>query len=298
MLYNESSNFTENHKVSIITAIRNEEVGIQNFISKINQISREIADCEIQLILVEDGSSDKTILKVLEAPDTDRVKLFQIKNGCGQGWAIGIGYLEIGNSDFVITMDSDLSHNPECIEIIVLGLLKGSTLVQGCKSLNHELKIRDTLSYYFGLISEKILGVPFTRQNTIYRGISVERMNQIQEKRPSFWEFLRFTEKEWSELSVEFFRFESNLRQSGESKFNLPRLIKFALVGLLTTVNFSKLLSIFLLSGFALIICFPKTAPVVIIYFILFSFYILKKRRHDRRINLEYKLIFAGPSSF
>ena len=284
--------------ISIITAVRNEEEGIQNFINEIHGIVLKYTDLKIQLILVEDGSTDRTIEKILEAPLNAFVKLVRVENGLGQGWAIGIGNLCVGKSSHIIMMDADGSHDPKCIHRIITDFKQGQDIVQGQKKINYNLQFRDHASSVFGKVSEIFFKIPFAKQNTIYRGVSSVLINQIEGESPSFWEFLRFTSNEWNNMTPSVFQFESDIRKHGKSKFNFIRLLKFAMNGISTTGNFSLLsflyFSLILLAfGYSSIM-----ASALIIFYGISLAFIQKKRKNDRRERMIWKIIYEGTETF
>jgi glycosyltransferase involved in cell wall biosynthesis len=284
--------------ISIISAVRNEEEGIQNFIREIHDVKQNYIDLQIQLILVEDGSTDKTIEKILDAPLNNFLKLIQIQNGQGQGWAIGIGYLAIGKSSHIIMMDADGSHDIQRIHQIISDFRQGYDLAQGQKEISYKLQFRDQASSVFGKVSGMLFRIPFVEQNTIYRGVSRELLTQIEKRRASFWEFLRFSQHEWNKLNPSIFTFQSNQRRFGTSKFNFTRLLKFAINGIFTTGNFflSSLLY-FGLVAVTLSFSILVTQSLVAFYCVLLAI-ILKKRKNDLRKRMTWRIIYKGTATF
>jgi glycosyltransferase involved in cell wall biosynthesis len=292
------SSATKLSGISIISAVRNEEDGILNFIREIHDVKQNYNDLQIQLILVEDGSTDKTIEKILDAPLNNFLKLIQIQKGQGQGWAIGIGYLAIGNSSHIIMMDADGSHDIQSIHQIVKDFRRGYDLAQGQKEISYKLQFRDQASSIFGRVSGMLFKIPFVEQNTIYRGVSRELINLIEKRRPSFWEFLRFSQHEWNKINPSIFTFQSNKRRFGTSKFNFSRLLKFAINGIFTTGNFFLAsLLYFGLVALTLSFSFLITQSLVAFYCVLMAI-ILKKRKSDLRKRMSWRIIYKGAATF
>jgi dolichol-phosphate mannosyltransferase len=97
--------------LSVVIPAYNEEDSIEVCIQKVtrvlaqNQISHE-------LIVVNDGSSDKTLAVCIELKKIYNFRLIQIHNNSGHMAAITAG-LEASKGKFVATMDADLQDPPE-----------------------------------------------------------------------------------------------------------------------------------------------------------------------------------------
>jgi len=107
----------ENRKtgVSIVVPVYNEESGIQDVLQGIDKVLGN-SDLEFELIVVDDGSTDKTRKNILA--HKDKIKLFPHHYNRGYGAAIKTGIL---NSlyDFVAIIDSDRTYPSEMIPHLV-----------------------------------------------------------------------------------------------------------------------------------------------------------------------------------
>ncbi len=124
--------------ISIITAFHNENKNLEILYKKLLDISiillNKYKDLDlIELIFIDDGSSDNSLNILLDSIKDSSLKSFEIinentllkikliiirlKENFGQSYAISTGF-EISKGDIIITIDSDLQNDP--IDIIKL----------------------------------------------------------------------------------------------------------------------------------------------------------------------------------
>jgi glycosyltransferase involved in cell wall biosynthesis len=96
-------------KISLIIPVFNEAGNIQQLINETNQAFYG-QKFDFEIIVVDDGSTDETVLlvKALEDP---KVKLIQLKRNFGQCPAIKAG-IDHSSGDYIATIDGDLQNDP------------------------------------------------------------------------------------------------------------------------------------------------------------------------------------------
>ncbi|MEM3443170.1 MAG: glycosyltransferase family 2 protein [Candidatus Bathyarchaeia archaeon] len=130
-------------KCYVVLPCFNEEKNIKQLIHEIDATLKPHVQYEI--IAVNDGSRDKTgeVLKDLSTEYPIRVLLHDTNMGLGA--ALKTGLIEAANlacdNDFVVTMDSDKTHNPKhVLDMLNLAfdadIIVGSRYVDGGKQLN------------------------------------------------------------------------------------------------------------------------------------------------------------------
>lgn len=102
-------------KISIIVPCYNEEKSLPLFYEELSKNINEFENVEFEFILVNDGSTDKTLesIKNLLQNDT-RVKYISFSRNFGKESAIYAG-LEKATGDFVTIMDADLQDPPSLL---------------------------------------------------------------------------------------------------------------------------------------------------------------------------------------
>lgn len=100
--------------ISIVVPFLNEEGNLEYLYRRIVRLFEEI-DFEFELILVDDGSTDRSLELAGQLRKQDpRVKILSFTRNFGHQIALSAG-IDYAEGDAVILMDSDLQHPPEVI---------------------------------------------------------------------------------------------------------------------------------------------------------------------------------------
>jgi glycosyltransferase involved in cell wall biosynthesis len=157
--------------ISIVIPMFNEELNVQEILARIiSSVEKTKQDYEI--ILVDDGSSDSTWLKIkIENKSNNRIKAIKMLKNYGQHSAISAG---IGKAvgDWVIVMDGDLQDRPEVIPELFQKAVEGNEIVFVSRQNRPEQKYYLILQkiYYRVLIS--LSGLDFDANHANYSIIS------------------------------------------------------------------------------------------------------------------------------
>lgn len=101
-------------KLSVVIPIMNEEDNIQPLIEQVHTALKDIA---YELILVDDGSSDKTIENI-KTYALDNTKLLIFNRNYGQTTAMAAG-IEEASGELIVTLDGDLQNDPSDIPLMI-----------------------------------------------------------------------------------------------------------------------------------------------------------------------------------
>ena len=98
---------------SVVVPVYNSEHTLEELYHRLERVFRETLKEDFELILVDDGSKDRSyeIMEKLRSRD-HRVKIIQMARNFGQHPALLCGFAHV-KGDFVVTMDDDLQHQPE-----------------------------------------------------------------------------------------------------------------------------------------------------------------------------------------
>ena len=126
--------------IVIIIPIYNEEKSIVDNLIEILKQARAQSRVTIQLLLVDDGSTDNTVACLQSLCDSnDNVHLLCLNRNFGKEAAIYAGLRSVQRSDAVIVMDSDLQHPPILIEKMThIWLNEGYDVVEARKKSRGE----------------------------------------------------------------------------------------------------------------------------------------------------------------
>jgi glycosyltransferase involved in cell wall biosynthesis len=101
-------------KLSLVISVYNEE---DNVAPLIEQIDQSLKGYDFETIIVDDGSTDRTVEKVLEKQDK-HTHLIELKKNYGQSSALAAGIAH-ASGDYIITLDGDLQNDPSDIPRMV-----------------------------------------------------------------------------------------------------------------------------------------------------------------------------------
>ena len=147
-------------KISIIIPVYNEEDSIELLVDKINSVGKEIESNTLEIILVDDGSTDKTksIIKNL-INNSSNIILISLVRNYGQTAALTAG-IDRADGEIIITMDADLQNDPSDIPNLIEKLDEGYDVVNGWrKDRNDNYFSRILPSKFANWIISKISGV-------------------------------------------------------------------------------------------------------------------------------------------
>lgn len=104
---------------SVVVPVYNSEHTLNELYNRLNKVFTETVQEPFELILVDDGSKDRSyqVMEELRAADS-RVKIIQMARNFGQHPALLCGFSH-AEGDFIITMDDDLQHPPEEIPKLI-----------------------------------------------------------------------------------------------------------------------------------------------------------------------------------
>ena len=104
---------------SVVVPVYNSEHTLTELYTRLEKVFRETVQEPFELILVDDGSKDRSyqIMEKLRQKDP-RVKIIQMARNFGQHPALLCGFSH-AEGDFIITMDDDLQHPPEEIPKLI-----------------------------------------------------------------------------------------------------------------------------------------------------------------------------------
>lgn len=116
--------------LSIIIPVYNEEQLVCELLAKVASLQLDDG-VEKEVIIVDDGSSDRTAHKLTEfilKRGLGNVYLIQHEKNCGKGAAVKTG-MAVARGDLMIIQDADLEYEPEDIREVIQPVLRGETMV-------------------------------------------------------------------------------------------------------------------------------------------------------------------------
>jgi glycosyltransferase involved in cell wall biosynthesis len=156
-------------RLSIILPCFNEEKNI----APIHQaLSRACKGIPLEILFVDDGSSDRTCEEVnLIAGRDPSVRLIRFVRNAGHQHALRAGY-RAARGQWVLTMDADMQHPPEAIPEMLAKAQEGYDVVQMVRAGSQAGLFKNLFSRAFYKIFNSLSEVPILEQASDFRLIS------------------------------------------------------------------------------------------------------------------------------
>lgn len=118
------------YKLAIVAPCYNEEAGLPEFVRRVKAVCAQLG-CTHEIVLVNDGSRDRTLPVALDLAAHDPViKVVNLLRNFGHQAAVTAG-LDVADGDAVVLIDSDLQDPPEVIVDMVAAWKQGADVAYG-----------------------------------------------------------------------------------------------------------------------------------------------------------------------
>ena len=221
--------------VSVVCPCYNEEAMLPLYYEAMEKIVfSKLVSYDFELILINDGSKDKTlsILRELAGAD-ERVKYISFSRNFGKEAAMYAG-LKNAKGDYVCVMDCDLQDPPEMIETMLLRLAEEDCDCVATRRVTRkgEPKIRSAFARAFYKIINKISETEFVdgaRDFRMMRRCVVDAVLDLPE-------YHRFSKGifMWVGFDTVWLEYENIERAAGETKWSFWKLTKYAIEGIVS----------------------------------------------------------------
>jgi glycosyltransferase involved in cell wall biosynthesis len=140
-----------NLRVSVIVPAYNEEATILQILREVR--TQSIGGVEFEVIVVDDGSRDKTVALLESNPDLFDRLIKQPKNG-GKGAAVLAG-LRVASGDYILFQDADLEYSPSHYAALLFPVLNfGAQVVMGSRFLASQYT---RVQFYWHRVGNKVI---------------------------------------------------------------------------------------------------------------------------------------------
>lgn len=246
--------------LSVVVPCYNEEETVEDFYTELMKNATFFAEKEldVEIIYVDDGSRDKTALKVKEIREKDeRVRLISFSRNFGKESAMFAGF-EKSKGDYVVVMDVDLQDPPSLLPEMFSYLEEGYDSVATRRvTRKGEPPIRSFFARCFYKLMKHISKTEIMDGARDYRLMTRQMVDAILQMQ----EYHRFTKGiyGWVGFETKWIEFENVERTKGETKWNFWKLLLYSFDGITAfstaPLMFASLMGvIFCVLAFALII--------------------------------------------
>ena len=246
-------------RISIVVPMYNEQEMVPVLYRELQQLSGTMGDYEFEFVLVNDGSSDDTLVWLRQlAKEDERVIYLSFSRNFGKEAALLAG-LAHATGDYVATMDADLQDPPALLPRMMELLLEKGFDNVATRRVNRkgEPKIRSFFARMFYKLMRHLSEIEIADGARDYRLMRREMVDSIL----SVSESNRFSKGifAWVGYETGWLEFENTPRAAGETKWSFWKLLRYSLDGIMNfsdaPLRISSFLGLFLtvLSFFAIV---------------------------------------------
>ena len=174
-------------RILIIIPCYNEQYAIVDAISQLQQAIAKLPQYECEILVVNDGSKDKSLQKIQETG----VKYLDLSVNLGIGGAMQTGYqyAKINNFDIAIQLDGDGQHNPQFISNLVTPIVnKKANVVIGSRFIDKQgfqsTSLRRKGINYFSWLNKALIGVKILDATSGFRALDKKAIKVVCEYYP------------------------------------------------------------------------------------------------------------------
>lgn len=218
--------------LSIIVPCFNEEKALPIFYDTIKEEINRLKNIDTEIILVDDGSKDYTLIIAKELNNIDkRVKVISFSRNFGKEAALIAG-LEASKGDYVVVMDADLQDPPALLEKMINKLNNDNNLdCVGTRRVTRkgEPPIRSFFARKFYKYINKMIDFEIIDGARDFRMMRRSMVNAIL----SLSEKNRFSKGifAWVGFKTEYIEYVNVERVAGETKWSFWKLLRYAIQG-------------------------------------------------------------------
>lgn len=216
--------------ISVIIPVRDEEKNIRELVKRLTSVF-DAMRIRFEIIFVTDLNRDNTFEVLCQLnKERNEVKAVKLTNSIGQHVAILAG-LELCRGRTVVMMDGDLQDLPEDIPNLYAKLGEGYDIVYGVKDRKNDSFLRNVTSKLFVGLMEILSDIKLEHNTSMFRIISrrtADAILRFRETQPSLTFIMALIGFPSSTVKV-----TSGERMKGSTKYNLFRLMSFAISSLI-----------------------------------------------------------------
>lgn len=215
--------------ISCVVPVFNEEAVITAFITQLQAALRQLTQY-FEIIIIDDGSRDRTIERVLQLPKDFHVKVLGLSRNFGKEIALTAG-LEHCSGDVVISMDADFQHPVDVIPIFLQQWAEGHDMVYGIRQSRHsESYLKRNFALMFYWLMQKITKIDMPSNAGDFRLMDRKIITALKQ----FPERTRFMKGlyAWVGFKKIGIPFEVKERAAGKSSWGFTKLAELAITGI------------------------------------------------------------------
>lgn len=218
--------------LGIVSPVYNEEEGIDEFIERVIKASEALGFASYELLLVDDGSRDGSVERIMEARKTNSsISLLQLSRNFGHQSAVTAGLAHVVG-DVVLVIDADLQDPPELLTEMIAKWREGDEVIFAQRTSRQESGLRRVGFELFHRFFKYFIEFQIPDNIGVFGLLdrrAVIEINQLQERN----RFLPGLHS-WVGFKQGFVKYDRADRAAGEPSQTFKSLFKYALDGVLS----------------------------------------------------------------
>ena len=217
---------------SLVVPIFNEEQTLSELVRRLRLLLDRL-DASAEVVLVDDGSSDRSYDLMLAAREADsRFKVLRLSRNFGHQIAITAG-MDVAAGNAVIVMDADLQDPPEVVLEMAARWREGFDIIYGVREARPgETRFKKTTASAFYRLLRRISNIDVPLDVGDFRLVDRRALEAFKAMRETN-RYVRgmFSWIGFRQVGVSFQRDE---RFAGDTKYHLTKMLKFATDGVVS----------------------------------------------------------------
>lgn len=221
-------------KLSLIVPCYNEEGNVENFLRETRQALKGYTD-SYELIFVNDGSKDSTpakLRKIFNENKDVNIKVINFSRNFGKEAAMYAGFIQSAG-EYITIIDADLQQDPKyAVEMAeILDSNPDCDMVAAYQAQRKEGKALSKGKHLFYKTISKMTGIDFISDASDFRTMR----KCVADTIVALPEYHRFSKGifSWVGYNTVSIPYEVRERESGETKWNLKKLVAYAVDGIM-----------------------------------------------------------------
>ena len=222
----------EKEEISLVVPCHNEEEALPYFYREFKNVTGQLEEYEIELILINEGSRDDTLRVMKGLAEMDScVKYVSLSRNFGKEAAIYAGF-EYASGDYIAVLDADLQDPPALLPQMMKEIKNGYDSVATRRvTRKGEPPIRSFFAHCFYKLINRISNLDIVDGARDYRLMT----RQFKEAVLQMKEYNRFSKGifGWIGFQTKWLEFENVERRAGETKWSFWKLFLYSIEGVI-----------------------------------------------------------------
>jgi len=222
--------------ISFVIPLYNEEANFQQLVQRLNPIMDGLQPLQCEVVLIDDGSKDRTsyLMNELSLADKRYLSVFLSRNH-GHQLALSAGLSCARGSKAVMILDGDLQDPPEMVFDFLKYLNEGYDVIYGVRKKRKESIIKKLAYWGYYRLMNNISKIDLPLDSGDFGMLSRKAVNYLNQM-PEQNRYIRGM-RTWIGFKQKGIEYERSARFAGVTKYSWKKLFELAYSGIF---NFSS----------------------------------------------------------